>query len=169
MHGEGAPSDWITRWGAQLPAPGCALDLACGAGRHTRWLLERGYQVTAIDRDPKALDQLPAGATGLQADVERGPWPIPGAEFEVVVVTNYLWRALLPLLLNTVTRGGWLLYETFAQGQERWGRPSRPEFLLAPGELMGLCATWHVRGYEDTTLHEPTRRVQRIAAQRPGR
>jgi hypothetical protein len=83
------------------------------------------------------------------------------------LVTNYLWRPLWPAILGSVAPGGWLIYETFAHGQERLGRPSRAAFLLAPGELLGVCAVWRVHAYEDTTLTRPTRRVQRIAAQRP--
>ena len=167
MHAEGTPSDWLTRWANQLPRHGRALDVACGAGRHARWLCQHGLQVTAVDRDGQALQHLPATVKAVQADLEQGHWPLCSNGFDVVLVTNYLWRPLWPALLASVAPGGWLIYETFAHGQERLGRPSRPAFLLAPGELLGVCAAWRVHAYEDTTLAQPERRVQRIAAQRP--
>lgn len=134
-----SPSPWIVRF-APLVAPGrSVLDLACGAGRHTRFFLARGHPVTAVDRDVEGLSDL-AGATNpriVRADLEDGsPWPLPGQRFGAVVVTNYLWRSLLPLIMAAVDDGGVLLYETFAVGNEAYGRPTRPEFLLRPGELI---------------------------------
>ena len=114
------------------------LDLACGAGRHTRFFLRRGHAVTAVDRDVEGLSDL-AGTANLdivQADLEDGsPWPLPGQRFGAVVVTNYHWRPLLPLLVACLEEDGILLYETFAVGDEAYRRPARPEFLLRPGEL----------------------------------
>lgn len=164
-HGNPAISPWIERWGSPLP-PGRALDLACGSGRHLRWLQARGWQVTGVDRDEQAL----AGLTGLGelvlADLEGGPWPLGARVFDLVVVTNYLWRPLLPQLVAAVAPGGTLLYETFALGNEQYGRPSRPDFLLRPGELLDACAGLQVMGYESGQLAAPDRVVQRIAARR---
>jgi SAM-dependent methyltransferase len=161
------PSDWIVRWTPLLPPDGSVLDLACGSGRHFRWLQARGFAVTGVDRDGAALAGLaPFGETVL-ADLEAGPWPLAGRRFAAVVVTNYLFRPLLPTLVASLAPGGLLLYETFAAGQEAMGRPSRPDFLLQPGELLQACAGLHVLAYEDGWLPSPLRRVQRIAAQRP--
>jgi SAM-dependent methyltransferase len=171
----GAPSDWLLRWAHLLPAGASALDLACGPGRHVRWLAARGLTVCAIDRDAAALAGL-QGLPGVQvqlADLEAGDWPLTGRTFDLVLVTHYLWRARLPLVLDAVAPGGLLVYETFARGQETVGRPSRPEFLLRPGELLDLARpALRVLGYEDGWLlpaqgAAPARRVQRIVARRP--
>ncbi len=169
-HHTQAPSDWVRRWGHLIPdRPGGArvLDLACGHGRHSRWLMRQGHQVTAVDRDAEALaglaDLAPWVRT-LNADLEGGPWPLAGREFEAVVVTNYLWRPLLAQILASLAPGGLLLYETFADGNASVGRPARPEFLLQPGELLRCCASLRVVAYEDGFLNHPERYVQRIAA-----
>ena len=167
MHGTGAPSSWVTRWAATLPQPGTALDLACGAGRHLRWLAARGHRVTGVDRDAAALASLGDLGELLLADIENGPWPLAGRQFDLVVVTNYLWRPLMPQILAAVAPGGLLIYETFAAGHERLGRPSRPVFLLQPGELWRLVqGPLQVLGYEDGRLDQPPRRVQRVTAVR---
>lgn len=169
MHGAGTPSPWLARWAALLPAGGTALDLACGAGRHVRWLAAHGLQPTGIDRDAAALAACAdvPGAALIAADVENGPWPCPGRQFDVVVVTNYLWRPLWPTLLASLAPGGVLLYETFADGNQTVGKPSRPDFLLQPGELLQRCAGLTIVGYEDGFLDAPPRYLQRIAAVRP--
>lgn len=166
MHGTEAPSSWVQRWTHLIPPQATALDLACGAGRHMRWLQAQGLQVTGVDRSSEAI----AACTGLGelicADIENGPWPLPGRQFGAVVVTNYLWRPLLPTIVASVAPGGVLVYETFAQGNETVGRPARPEFLLAPGELLHVCKELRVVGYEDGFIDEPARFVQRITAVR---
>lgn len=166
-----APSSWLTRW-AHLFSPGAsALDLACGSGRHTRWLAAQGVGVTALDRDPDAVEPLRAVAEVLVADIESGDsatWPLAGRQFDLVLVTNYLWRPLWPQVLGAVRPGGFLVYETFARGNETVGRPARPDFLLEPGELLAVCRDWRVLGYEDGFLDAPPRFVQRIVARRPG-
>ena len=147
------------------------LDLACGSGRHLRWLADRGARVTGVDRDAMAVEPLRACAEIVVADIEAGPWPLVRREFDAVVVTNYLWRPLLPRIVASVAPGGLLVYETFARGQELLGRPSRAEFLLEPGELLHAAAGLHVLAYEDGLLQAPRRRVQRLCAWRgePGR
>ncbi len=171
VHGGGSPSDWLLRW-RHLLAPGrSALDLACGGGRHVRWLASNGLRVTALDRDARALAGLSGldGVTTLCADLEAGAWPLPGHQFDLVLVTNYLWRPLFGQLIDAVAPGGLLIYETFALGQETVGRPSRPEFLLAPGELLTLARPGlQVLGYEDGwSSQEPLRRLQRLCAHKP--
>jgi SAM-dependent methyltransferase len=165
-----APSDWIVRWSHLVPAGARVLDLACGSGRHLRWFAALGAQVTGVDRDAAALATLAdlPGAERIEADIENGPWPLPDRHFDAVVVTNYLWRPLLPAITASVAEGGLLLYETFAQGQETVGRPSRADFLLRPGELLDAArqAGLRVLGYEDGFLADPDRFVQRIAALR---
>ncbi|MFT3720236.1 class I SAM-dependent methyltransferase [Pseudorhodoferax sp.] len=165
-----APSAWVQRWANLIPPGGRVLDLACGTGRHAYWLHGLGLHVTAVDRSPEALASLAplaaAGAEVLQAELEDGPWPLAGRCFDAVVVTNYLWRPRLPDAVAAVAPGGALLYETFAQGNETVGRPSRPEFLLRPGELLQAAAGLRVVAYEDGFLEAPERFVQRLAAVR---
>ncbi|MCO5976122.1 class I SAM-dependent methyltransferase [Ideonella oryzae] len=162
------PSDWVTRWAEALPAGGQVLDLACGAGRHLRWLAARGHRVTGVDRDLSGLADLDLPVELLQADLEAGPWPLADRQFDAVVVTNYLWRPRWAELADTVAPGGLLIYETFGEDQASIGKPSRPDFLLRHGELLELCRGWRVLGYEDGFLQAPDRFVQRIAAVRPG-
>lgn len=169
-HGSPAPSSWVLRW-ARLWSPSRrVLDVACGSGRHVRALTAQGHRVTGIDRDAHALASLGDVAETLVADIENAPWPLVGRQFDAVIVTNYLWRPLMPTLLSSVGAEGWLIYETFALGNETIGRPSNPAFLLRPGELLdavrGHPAGWRVIAYEDGFLDEPERFVQRIAARR---
>ena len=162
-----APSPWVLRWAALLPSAARVLDLACGSGRHVRWLAALGHRVTAVDRDAAALEPLRAIAEVMTADLEGEPWPLGGKEFDAVVVTNYLWRPLLPKLVQSVAPGGLLIYETFALGQQSVGRPSNPKFLLVPGELLAAVAgKLRVLGYEDGFEEPAPRFVQRIAAVR---
>lgn len=162
-----APSPWLLRWAHLLPAGGAVLDLACGSGRHVRWLAARGHAVTAVDRDAAALAGLAAVARVRCVDLEDGPWPLQGERFDAVLVTNYLWRPRWDALADCVAPGGWLIYETFGLGQAAIGRPSRPEFLLRPGELLQRCAGWQIVAYEDGLEPAPGRCVQRIVARRP--
>jgi SAM-dependent methyltransferase len=98
------------------------------------------------------------------ADIENGPWPFAGRQFDAVVVTNYLWRPLVPTLLASLAPGGVLIYETFAEGNETVGKPSRPDFLLRPGELLEVCKGLRVVAFEDGYQDAPARYLQRIAA-----
>ena len=166
------PSPWVTRF-APLIAPGSrVLDLACGAGRHTLWLLDAGCAVTAVDRDPDALAKLARRASSrlslLRYDLETGArWPLGNARFAGIVVANYLHRPLFPALTEALAPGGALIYETFAAGNERFGRPRNPDFLLRPGELLDVAraARMRVLAYEDVEIAAPRPAcVQRIAA-----
>lgn len=154
-------SAWLLRWLPLLPAGGSALDLACGSGRHANRLAEAGLRVTAVDRSPGLLDPR---VDGLQADLEQGPWPLSGRRFDVVLVTNYLWRPRMAELLACVD--DWYLHETFAIGQEQLGRPRNPAYLLRPGELLEVCAGagLQVLAYEDGVVNGS--RLQRVAARR---
>jgi SAM-dependent methyltransferase len=145
---------------------GTVLDVACGSGRHLRWLQSQGFAVTGVDRDAAAVEPLSALGRVIVADIENAPWPLPGETFDAVIVTNYLWRPLLPAIVASVAVGGVLIYETFAVGNEAFGKPSNPHFLLQPGELLWACATLQVVAYEDGLLGGPPRRVQRIVARR---
>ena len=159
------PSPWVQRWAGLIRPGGCVLDLACGSGRHLRWLAAQGFSLTGVDRDAAALQELAGLGEVLAADLEDGsPWPLPGRCFDAIVVTNYLWRPLWPQILGALAEGGVLIYETFGDSQASVGRPSRPEFLPRPGELLQLAAGLHVVAYEDGFLEPPPRFVQRIAA-----
>jgi SAM-dependent methyltransferase len=163
-----APSGWVVRWAPQVPPGAPVLDVACGAGRHARLFAARGHPVTAVDRDT-AAGELLAGLAGVRFecdDLETGLWSTGGRRFGAVVVTNYLHRPLLPALLDALAPGGFLLYETFAAGNERFGRPSNPDFLLRPGELLDwVRGRLRVVAYEDLEVAEPKpAMVQRICA-----
>ncbi|MDH5537259.1 MAG: class I SAM-dependent methyltransferase, partial [Betaproteobacteria bacterium] len=164
------PSAWICRWTDLIPAGGTVLDLACGNGRHARWLAARGYAVEAVDRDPAALTlaSIP-GVTPRHADVESGSWPYPGRHFDGIAVANYLHRPLMPVLVDSLAPGGVLIYETFAAGNQRYGRPTNPEFLLEPGELLeAVRGRLMVVAYEHVFTAEPRpAMVQRLCATRP--
>jgi SAM-dependent methyltransferase len=170
LHDLPTASPWIQRWAHLMPADGQVLDLACGRGRHMHDLAQRGLHVTGVDRDTEALAVAAAYGSVVHADVEQGPWPFmaEGAPrtFDGIVVTHYLWRSLFPTLVRSLAPGGVLLYETFAQGNETVGKPSRPDFLLRPGELLAVCSELRVVAYEDGFLSGPDRFVQRIAAVR---
>ena len=162
------PSDWIARWADRVPAGGRVLDLACGQGRHARLFAKRGHPVEAVDRDPAVLSWLSgvANVTPRCADVETGAWPYEGQRFAGIVVANYLWRPLFPRLLAALAPEGALIFETFAVGNERYGRPSNPDFLLRPGELLDVVrGRLRVVAYEDLFVPEPRPAVvQRICA-----
>jgi SAM-dependent methyltransferase len=162
----GPPSPWLLRWAHLIAQGGTVLDVACGSGRHVRWLAERGWRVTGVDRDAAALAPLAACAETIVADLENGPWPLEGRRFDAVLVTNYLWRALLPKIVASVAEGGVLIYETFAVGNESVGKPSRADFLLRPGELLEAASGLRVVAYEAGFLDSPARYIQRIVAVR---
>ena len=164
----GAPSDWVCRFAARIRAGGSVLDVACGGGRHARYLASRGFDVVAVDIDRVALDTL-AGNPRIcveHADLEGGPWPFAARRFDAVVVTRYLHRALLPRILDALAPDGVLIYETFAAGNEQYGRPRNPEFLLQPGELLELVrGRLRVIAFEDLYVESPKpAMIQRICA-----
>lgn len=168
-HGAGAPSPWVSRFLPLVRPGGRVLDVACGLGRHARLFAEAGFEVTAIDRDADAVAataRLPR-VRAVLADIEGEAWPLGAQVFDAVIVTNYLHRPLFPILLPAVAPDGLLVYETFARGNERYGRPASPDFLLAPGELLERAAGLRVLAYEDVYVDVPKPAlVQRICAVR---
>ncbi|MEY4882819.1 MAG: hypothetical protein RIS34_673 [Pseudomonadota bacterium] len=175
QHPVGVASDWVKRWSHLIAAGGTVLDVACGQGRHVRWFCASHHPVVGLDRAQDALDSLAdlvasGQAQTLLADIENEPWPLMNGQyprqFEAVVVTNYLWRPLLPTLLASLAPGGVLIYETFASGNESVGKPSRPDFLLQTGELLRVCALLRVVAFEEGFTEAPTRFVQRVVAVR---
>ncbi len=161
------PAPWIVQWAGLVAPQAAVLDLAAGRGRHAIFFAERGHKVTAVDRDVSRLPDHP-NIERLEADLEDGsPWPLPDRRFGGVVVTNYLHRPLMPQLLEAVAPGGVLLYQTFMEGNERFGKPSRPEHLLRDGELLELVrGRFSVTAYEARLISDPMAMVQRIAARR---
>lgn len=168
QHGQLEPSGWVRRFARLIAAGGAVLDLACGQGRHARYLAGLGYRVEAVDRDSAALTAL-AGTVGVAtrcADLEGAPWPYQAGSFDGIVVTNYLYRPLVPDLLAALRPGGVLIYETFALGNEKLGRPSNPEFLLRPQELLHwVGGRLQVLAFEQGRVELPKPAVlQRICA-----
>ncbi len=164
------PSGWLQRHAGLAPPAGTALDLACGGGRQGRWLLAAGRPVLFCDRDLSRTADLAGrpGALLVRADLEAGGWPFARDGFALAVVANYLWRPLLPALFASVAPGGLLLYETFMAGNERFGRPRNPDFLLQPGELRRACpAGWQVLAFEEGEESAPRPAMrQKLAARR---
>ena len=167
--GPTAPSPWVTRFAPLAPVGGVVLDLACGGGRHGRYFLNRGHPVVLLDRDVSDVQDL-AGHEGveiIEADLESGTTPsFAGRQFAAIIVTNYLWRPILPLLADAVADGGLLIYETFGLGNELYSRPRNPDHLLRAGELLqAFGKDLQIVAYEHGLRHDPKPRViQRIAA-----
>ena len=165
-------SPWVRRFATQIPKGGLVLDLACGAGRHTIFLADLGYSVLAVDQDVSLIEQntnslITSKATNLELD----EWPLDGLEFSGIVVTNYLYRPHWDQLPKMLAKGGVLIYETFAQGNAQFGKPTNPNFLLNPGELLNLAArhALKVLAYEDLYVDEPKpAMVQRLCALKEG-
>lgn len=172
--GRSEPAAWIVRFAPLVPEGAAVLDLACGAGRHARLFVQRGHPVTALDIDVSGLDDLRQHPQLeiVQADLEDGsPWPLPGRRFGAVVVTNYLWRPLFEPMLEALEEGGLLLYDTFALGNEAYRRPTNPDFLLRPGELIEVVrGRLQIVAYEHGYIDRPRPAVkQRLCAVRTDR
>jgi SAM-dependent methyltransferase len=177
-HSSPDASPWVIRFASLIPQ-GRTLDLACGSGRHARLLAALGHSVLAIDRDAAALESLAGvGIETKQFDLEHeganqaAGWPLLPSSYSGVVVTNYLYRPLMDALLASVAPDGVLIYETFAQGNGQFGKPSNPDFLLAPGELLDWLSRalgWRVIAFEDGYVSTPKpAMIQRICARRGG-
>ncbi|MBL8520387.1 MAG: class I SAM-dependent methyltransferase [Betaproteobacteria bacterium] len=171
-HGVDEPSEWVVKAAQLIPSGASALDLACGGLRHARFLASRGCTVVAVDCRPRPA----AAAFGpwterieyRQTDLEDGSWPLGEEAFDAIVVTNYLHRPLYPYIAAALRPGGLLAYETFAVGNEAYGRPMRPEFLLRPGELAkAFAVTLDVLAHEQVHVQVPRPAVvQRLLARR---
>jgi protein-L-isoaspartate O-methyltransferase len=170
-----APSEWITGWLKRLPVGLSLLDVAAGEGRHAVWAANCGFKVTAVDRRAELADQYQRQSIEfLAVDLEAGAFALADRQFDCVVVSNYLWRARWFSLAQWLKPSGILIYETFAQGQQQYGRPASDAFLLKPGELMTRAQQIGLRviGYEDgfiSTGANPMARVQRLCAVGPRR
>src|SRR6266478_1064924 len=158
-----SPSPWVRRWAALIRRGGRVLDVACGHGRHLRYLSSLGFAVVGVDRDEAAL-VAHRGIGGVEirvADIEAGPWPFAPGGFDGVVVTLFLH------LVGALRPGGVLIYETFALGNERYGRPSNPAFLLRPDELLHSLEPLAVVAFEQGLISAPKQAViQRVCAVR---
>jgi SAM-dependent methyltransferase len=168
-----SPSPWVARFASLIPKGGEVLDVACGAGRHAGLFLERGHPVTAVDRDVTWIRESLEGRPGLtivEADLEApgDPWPFQGRAFAAIVVANYLHRPLLPRLVASVAEDGFLIYETFAAGQEHYAKPRNPDHLLAAGELLEASrGHLHVVAFEQGLIAGSRAKVvQRLCAAR---
>jgi SAM-dependent methyltransferase len=160
------PSDWVRRFVPLVRPGGRILDLAAGTGRHTRLLLDMGFRVTAVDRNIEHLQPLAGTDCDIRVvDLETGaPWPLGGG-YDGIVVTNYLHRPLFPAIRAALAEGGALIYETFAVGNERLGRPRNPDFLLRPGELLAAFVDLTVVAFEQGEVAAPRPAfIQRLAA-----
>jgi len=164
LHTDGA-SPWIRRFAPLVPEQGRVLDLAAGGGRHSLLFLERGCRVVAVDRDVSALLPFKDRIEIIETDLEDGAGWSLGSGWDGIVVTNYLHRPLLPALAAALAPGGVVLYETFAIGNERFGRPANPDFLLRPGELLAAFSGLLIAGFEQGIVETPRHAaIQRIAA-----
>jgi SAM-dependent methyltransferase len=162
------PSAWVAKHVERIAKNGLVLDLACGSGRHALYLVSLGLQVMAVDRDVSVLrgQKLPVEIKLLEADLENAPWPFGENAFDAIVVTNYLHRPLFAKIIAALKPGGVLVYETFAIGNEKFGKPSNPDFLLQPGELLDTVrGNMRVLAYEDDYIELPKpAMIQRICA-----
>ena len=170
-HSSDTPEPWVVRFAALVPVGGRVLDLACGSGRHARLLAARGHPVTALDRDLTGFKDGGFAFETIESDIENGPWPFENRHFAGIVVVNYLHRPLLPTISASLEPGGVLIYRTFAVGNERFGRPRNPDFLLKPNELLDAFAgTLTVVAYDcgEVALPRPAV-IQRLCATKPPR
>lgn len=170
LHSSPESAAWIVRWLRLLPPGSQVLDFAAGSGRHARAAAEAGFNVVAADRDADALAANCPRVRTIHADLEDGAWPFAPASFDALIVANYLHRARFDLLCGLLKPTGALIYQTFADGNARYGRPSNPAFLLRAGELARRAERCglHVLAFEDGYVRTPRpARVQRVLALRP--
>ncbi|NKB19177.1 MAG: SAM-dependent methyltransferase [Alphaproteobacteria bacterium] len=168
-HQSDKPLDWVIRFAPLIHAGGAVLDLACGNGRHANYLAGVGHIVTAVDRNLSGFTRIGNNDFYelIEADLEDGSeWPLRSRRFKAIIVTNYLYRPLFPAIIDALDTNGILIYETFSLGNAKYGRPSNPDFLLTPGELLSVCKNkLRVIAFEEGLIENPTRAVkQRICA-----
>ena len=162
MHESLTPSEWVRRW-SELVTRGPVLDIAAGAGRHSILFAERGLEVVAVDREPQTIP----GVRFVQADLEGSAWPFAGQRFAAIIVTNYLHRPLFPAIEAALEEEGIVIYETFMVGNEKFGRPSNPAFLLQPGELLQAFHGLTPIAFEQGCVERPKpAMIQRLCARR---
>lgn len=164
------PSPWIVEHAPLIRNNGQVLDLACGNGRHALWLAKQGYRVDALDRDAKALASMVGmdNINVLNVDIEAGRWPGSGQRYDGIIVSRYLYRPLLSKLAEMLEPGGILIYETFMVGNERYGRPSNPDFLLRTNELLDVYSPLlSIIAFEQGEVETPRLAVtQRLCAKK---
>jgi SAM-dependent methyltransferase len=164
------PSPWVVKYAPLIRKKGRVLDLACGNGRHAIWLAQQGHQVDAVDRDVQAVSNM-VGMSNIDVlivDLEAGDWPHPDQRYDGIIVSRYLYRPLLPTLAEILHPGGILIYETFMTGNERYGKPSNPDFLLLPNELLEIyLPVLNIIDFKQGEVKMPRPAVmQRICAQK---
>ncbi|MBL4908282.1 MAG: class I SAM-dependent methyltransferase [Sneathiella sp.] len=149
-------SNWLTKHYHHILSGGSVLDLACGRGRHSAFLEKKGFQVTAVDIDTKAIEAAGLKATAvIQADLENGVWPFNSDQFDGIVVVNYLYRAHFPKLINALKPGGVLIFDTYMVGNEQFGRPANPKFLLKSSELDDAFSDFEVVAFDEGYVECP--------------
>lgn len=154
-------SKWLEAHWSLYPQGGHILDLACGKGRHTLFLSEQGFDVTAVDIETEGVESLKRPQVHIvKADLEQQGWPFGDAAFDGILVTNYLWRPLFPYLKKSLKKEGVLIYETFAVGNEQYGRPRNPDFLLKAGELKEEFAEFDILAFEEGYREYPSPSVR---------
>ncbi|CAG0965937.1 demethylmenaquinone methyltransferase / 2-methoxy-6-polyprenyl-1,4-benzoquinol methylase [Methylophilaceae bacterium] len=166
-----APSGWLSEHAHLIKPSGRVLDVAAGSGRNARWLARQGFRVEAVDRDRQALESM-KGVENINcrlADIENGAWPYAGQQFDAIVVCRYLHRPLFSSFSDNLTPGGILVYETFMQGHEAYGRPANPDFLLRPGELLEVFQgrfeiVAFEQGYQETPKPSMMQRICAVKA-----
>ena len=165
---DNSPSRWVSRWSNLLKPGTKILDLACGRGRNSLFLASLGHNVLAVDRDATKLSDISERPeiTTMCEDLESGSWPLDGWKFGGIIVTNYLYRPMLPDLMENLESGGIFIYETFAQGNQVFGKPSNPNYLLFPYELLDMLRDkLHIIGFEQGRVNSPSRAIiQRVCA-----
>jgi len=150
------PSPWVEKYYSFIKGGGAVLDLACGSGRHTHFLMSKGYQLTAVDKDINAITAAElTDVSLLQADLEAGLWPFGPNLFDGIVVVNYLWRPQFPHLARALKKGGVLIFDTFGRGNEVYGRPKNPDFLLRSGELKDAFSEFECLEFFEGLIENP--------------
>ena len=161
-------SGWVYRHAGRIPPNSEILDLACGNGRHARYLANYGHRITLVDRDLSGVADLAGDRrfTLIKHDLEHSPWPLTERNFGGIIVTNYRYPPLYPHLITTLTDNGTLIYDTFAVGNERYGHPHNSAFLLEPGELLNaFAADLHIVAYDHGYMGTPKAAIrQRLCA-----